>query len=1026
MTYRKKLIEVALPLEAINKASAKEKSIRHGHPSTLHLWWARRPLAACRAVLFASLVDDPDSDPMFAGDADIAASKRADLFNLIEELVLWENSNNPRVINRARAEIARCVATQKIEEGVFKKDDILSFPSSEMREWAASGDSTNKGKAKSIKVPVFEIRQLLAKPAQVNALLAEYAPPVLDPFCGGGSIPLEAQRLGLRAYASDLNPVPVLINKALIEIPPKFAGRAPVNPASRPHQPNAPARESDADTKANVPSLARHVGVKKQQDLTAMDWPGATGLAEDVRYYGQWMRAEAEKRIGHLYPKVEVTPKMAKERPDLVPYVGQKLTVIAWLWARTIQCPNPGCRARTPLVRSFWLAHKKDKVCYAKPVLDRDLKTVRFEIATKGEPPKHTTDRTGARCLFCDTFIKKQQLREISTQFGVAEIPLAIVAEGDRGRVYVNGDAIPSPEVKKPDVAFLEQPITNDRRWFSPPLYGMPNFADLFTSRQLAVLTTLCDLISDVGEQIRHGATHTESSAAYADAVATYLAFALSRSVDRSSTICTWDSSPKMEALRNTFARQAMPMTWDFAEGNPFSESSGNWLNNVEWVAKTVDKATPAIAGRSRQLDAAAVVAEGEPPVVSTDPPYYDNIGYADLSDFFYVWLRRSLSRVYPSLLSTVLTPKSQELIASPNRHDGNRRRAQAFFEEGFGKVFTRTRTLIHTGYPLTVYYAFKQAETDDGSDTKDDVADSSAIASTGWETMLAGLIQSGFSISGTWPMRTELGNRMVGSGTNALASSIVLVCRPRPDNAPLATRKEFIAALRRELPEALRNLQRGSIAPVDLAQATIGPGMAVFTRYAKVMESDGSPMTVRTALGLINQALDEVLAEQEGAFDGDTRWALAWFDQYGVEDGPFGVAETLSKAKNTAVNGLVEAGVIVAKAGKVRLVARNELPDGWDPTTDKRLTVWEITQHLIRKLEQEGESAAAVLVSKLGGMAEIARDLAYRLYSICERKKWADEALAYNGLVIAWSELTRLALAERTKAGATQKDLDF
>lgn len=265
--------------------------------------------------------------------------------------------------------------------------------------------------------------------------------------------------------------------------------------------------------------------------------------------------------------------------------------------------------------------------------------------------------------------------------------------------------------------------------------------------------------------------------------------------------------------------------------------------------------------------------------------------------------------------------------------------------------------------------------------------------------------------------MRTERGARTIGLGTNALASSIVLVCRPRPDNASLATRKEFITALRRELPDALRNLQRGNIAPVDLAQAAIGPGMAVFTRYAKVLESDGSPMTVRTALGLINQSLDEVLAEQEGEFDGDTRWALAWFEQFGMDDGPYGDAETLSKAKNTAVNGLVEAGVIIARSGKVRLIRRDELPTDWNPATDQRLTVWEVTQHLIRTLDQQGESGAAKLMQQLGGIAEVARDLTYRLYSTCERKRWAQEALAYNSLVIAWPEITKLAMAQRAES---------
>jgi putative DNA methylase len=426
---------------------------------------------------------------------------------------------------------------------------------------------------------------------------------------------------------------------------------------------------------------------------------------------------------------------------------------------------------------------------------------------------------------------------------------------------------------------------------------------------------------------------------------------------------------------------------------------------------------------RIEQLD--AVAALDTPDVcISTDPPYYDNIGYADLSDFFYVWLRRSLVGVYPSLFATLLTPKTQELIASPYRHDGSKDKAQAFFEDGLGKAFARMQQVQNADYPLTVYYAFKQAESDEDDAEGEPGSVVPATASTGWETMLAGLIRAGFSIHGTWPMRTERSVRSVGLGTNALASSIVLVCRPRPKDAQLATRKQFIIALRRELPEALRNLQHGNIAPVDLAQAAIGPGMAVFTRYTKVMETDGSPMNVRTALGLINQALDEVLAEQEGEFDADTRWATAWFEQHAHNDGPYGEAETLSKAKNVGIAGLVTAGILQSRAGKVRLLRRDELPDDWDPAADDRLTVWEATQHLIRALDQEGESGAAALLHRLSGLGETARDLAYRLYTLCERKKWADEALAYNGLVIAWPELTKLALAERTKSPAAQPEL--
>jgi len=387
--------------------------------------------------------------------------------------------------------------------------------------------------------------------------------------------------------------------------------------------------------------------------------------------------------------------------------------------------------------------------------------------------------------------------------------------------------------------------------------------------------------------------------------------------------------------------------------------------------------------------------------IVSTDPPYYDNIGYADLSDFFYVWLRRSLKPIYPELFSTLLVPKAEELVATPYRH-GSKDAAEAFFLEGMTCAIQSMAAAAHSAFPVTIYYAFKQAE-----------RDHNGTASTGWETFLEAVIKAGFSLTGTWPMRTENTTRLVGMTTNALASSIVLVCRPRPADAPVTSRRDFLTALKREMPSALRYLQQGNIAPVDLAQASIGPGMAIFTRYARILESDGTPMRVRTALALINQTLDEVLAEQEGDFDADTGWAVAWFDQFGFNDGPFGDAETLCKAKNTAIGGLQEAGIAVARAGKVRLLRVDELPAAWDPLADQRMTVWESVHHLIRALN-EGETVAAALVAKLGGQAEAARELAYRLYNICERRKRAQEAQAYNGLVLSWPEIARLAQETR------------
>ncbi len=988
--YRKKLIEVALPLKAINEAAAREKSIRHGHPSTLHLWWARRPLAACRAVLFASLVDDPDSDPAYRKadgtvDEDRAGVKRAQLFNLIEELVQWENSNNPRVINAARAEIARCVASRKIELGELAKDTIIVGDNKEQMhpKWPTSGDGTT----------AWEIVLMQARPEVVNAFLAEYAPPVLDPFCGGGSIPLEAQRLGLRAYASDLNPVPVLITKALIEIPPKFAGRPPVNPEWQ--------AKSDAQKAATV-------------------WQGAQGLAEDVRYYGQWMRDEAEKRIGRLYPKVKITQEMAKARPDLKEYAGQELTVIAWVWARTIQCPNPACSVTTPIAKTFELSGKKGNEAHVEPIIDSEKHRVTFRVARgKNAPRQGNVSRRGADCLLCGASIPLDHIRDEASAGRMGQQMMALIAEGRRNRVYVSpspdqieaADATSRIEGWTPSTSLPSQALG-----FRVQRYGMTSHAALFSRRQIVALSTFADLVREIAENRQRT---VPGDAEYAAAIATYLAFALSKAANYWSSLCSW--YVKLEKMVSTFGLPTLSMVWDFAEANPFSDSSGNWTLGIEQAASGLDSLFATVAlGQVSQLDATQHPMSGmSRPVISTDPPYYDNIGYANLSDFFYVWLRRCLASAYPTLFSTVLTPKDAELIAEPGRFDNDREKAVEHFEQGASKAFARLRAGADQDHPMTVFYAFKQQETDEGDD-----GDEQSLVSSGWEKMLASLVSSGCSIQGTWPIRTEQSGGLREAKRNALASSIVLVCRPRSADAPLATRKQFMSALRNELPEALRNLQHGNVAPVDMAQSAIGPGMAVFTRYSKVIESDGSPMPIRTALGIINQVLDEVLAEQEGDFDADTRWALAWFDQHGMEEGPFGIAETLSKAKNTAVNGLVEAGVVKAKGGKVRLVKREELIEGWDPAADKRLTVWETTQHLIRTLQTRGEGEAATLLNKLGGLGETARELAYRLYSICERKKWADEALAYNSLVIAWPELSKLALSSRNRQPSTQQDL--
>ncbi len=951
--YPRKLIEVALPLDAINAASKREKSIRHGHPSTLHLWWARRPLATARAVIFAQMVDDPSSRPeLFATEA-AQYKERQRLFEIIQELVKWENTTNETVLEAARAEIRVSWRRTCADHADHPAAEELFDPD---------------------KLPAFH-----------------------DPFAGGGSLPLEAQRLGLEAHASELNPVAVLINKAMIEIPPKFAGLPPVNPDAR-----------------------------KELDHSK-SWRGAQGLAEDVRHYGKWMRDEAEKRIGHLYPKVAVTAEMAKGRPDLEPYVGRELTVIAWLWARTVKSPNPAfADVDVPLASTFMLSTKKGKEAYVEPVIEG--KEYRFTVKV-GKPSDPDASNRGSKaggshspflCLMSGTPMPFEYLRSEGKAGRMGARLMAIVARGDRGRVYLTPTAAQELVATRatphwtPDTNLPQRALG-----FRVQEYGMIRWRDLFTPRQLVALTTFSDLVGEAMERVRHDAAASlpddgkplreggTGAKAYAEAIGVYLACAVSKVANIGSTIASWMND--RGAFRETFARQAIPMTWDYAEANPFANAGGSLEVALEKGAMVVE-AFPANAfAKVTQLDAAAQ-AINSVKIVSTDPPYYDNIGYADLSDFFYVWLRRTLQPVFPELFATLAVPKAEELVATPYRH-GSKGAAESFFLDGMKQAMRRISEQSHPGFPVTIYYAFKQSEKKGDGGT----------ASTGWETFLDALIRAGFGIGGTWPMRTEGAGRILASGTNALASSIVLVCRQRTQDAPLVSRREFLQALKAELPEALARMQESNIAPVDLAQAAIGPGMAIYTRYSSVLESDGSPLSVRTALEMINQILDEVLAEQEGDFDADTRWALAWFEQSGFAAGDYGVAETLSKAKNTSVAGMVDAEILESGGGKVRLFRPEELPADYSPSTDTRLTVWEMVHHLIRTLEASGEGAAADLVAELGAAAETARELAYRLYSICERKKRAPEALSYNSLVQSWPEIRRLA---HEVGGSAQADL--
>lgn len=927
---RRKLIEVSLPLEAMNSASAHEKSVpRKGHPATMHLWWARRPLATARGILFAQLVDDPSSRPTEFPTSEEQHAERERLHRLIERLVQWENSGDEALLSQAYVEIAK----------------------------SCDGNP----------------------------------PPILDPFAGGGAIPLEAQRLGLEAHASDLNPVAVLINKALIEIPPKFRDQPPVFPEVAGAQ---------------------------------MSWQRAEGLAADVRAYGEWMRSRAEERIGHHYPKIALDD-------------GTEATVIAWIWARTVTCPNPSCGIEMPLVRSWWLGKKKGKEAYIAHRLDKDPDhpsgmRVSFSIGNDPNGPAEagTVERTGATCVACRSTVPLEYVRSTSREVGLGSQLMAVVAEGERRRLYVAPDSrqiaaaasTPRPMDLPPGELFDWPGRINVYR------YGFTEFVDLFTNRQLVALTAFSDLVGEARERVLKDALDAGlppgprlndggvGAEAYADAVATYLGFVGSKLADWLSSICSW--IPQIEGVRDTFARQAIPMVWDYVEIHPFSSSVGNVRAHFDWIAAAIELA-PARPDSSIAVQADARSSAFAEVVVSTDPPYYDNIGYSDLSDFLYVWLRRSLRSIYPDLLGTMLVPKQDELVANPYRH-GGKEGAREFFEAGFRAVFATARESARTDFPMTVYYAFKQSD-----------SDASGTGSTGWETLLDGMVGAGWTVTATWPVRSERSGRMLSVGTNALASSIVLALRPRPGEAPSIDRRGLIVALQSELPDALRSLQQGAISPVDLPQAAIGPGMAVFSRYSSVIEDDGAPMSVRSALAQINEILDQVLNEQEGDFDATTRFCLAWYRQHGYNTGPFGQADDLARARNTSVEAMDRAGVLTSRAGRVTLLAAHDLPTNYDVVADEHISVWETLHHAIRILESHGVPAAGEFLAEAssrsdgGAESDLVKELAFLLFSVAEKNKWAKDALSVNAIATSWPDIIE-ASRSRISDVASQSTFDY
>ena len=981
MTIRspKKLIEVALPLDDINVASAREKSIRHGHPSTLHLWWARRPLAAARAVIFAQMVNDPGGERgYYAGKTRAQAdAEREKLFQIMRELVLWENTNNEEVLGRARAEIAKS-----------------------WRETCA----LNPGK------PGFD---------------PDVLPAFHDPFAGGGALPLEAQRLGLESHASDLNPVAVTINKAMIEIPPKFAGRAPVGP------------EIEAER-----------GTKKGTRNAFEDWSGARGLAEDVRRYGAWMRAQAQQRIGHLYPRICITPELiaagagpasagGQKDPNFYPnsglaglQAGQELTVIAWLWARTVKSPNPAfSHVDVPLASTFILSSKAGKEAYVQPVIGGD--SYHFEVRT-GTPPAEAKSgtklaRANFACLLSGTPISGDYIKAEGKAGRMGARLMAIVGEGARNRIYLA--PMPEHEAAAQQARPTWKPegdIATRMTGGNCTPYGLTTWGDLFTPRQLVALTTFSDLVPEAIARIRADAQAAGmaddglgldagglGATAYAEAVGVYLGLVASKQSIFLTSLSRWRSGEGKTAP--AFGRQAIAMTWDYADVNPFAGAGGDFEGVIDGAVRALTSFAPISVGEVTQSDAQRQTISHNK-VVSTDPPYYDNIGYADLSDYFYVWLRRHLRPIFPHLYATLAVPKAEELVATPYRH-GSKQQAEVFFLDGMTAAMHNLAAQAHPAFPVTIYYAFKQSDTNEGNGTH----------STGWETFLEAVLRAGFALTGTWPMRTENATRMTSSDTNALASSIVLVCRQRDAAAETISRREFQRQLREHLPEALETMVGGTsgqspIAPVDLAQAAIGPGMAIYSQYAGVLNQDGTRMRIHDALVLINREITEYLTPDAGSFDADTLFCNSWFEQYGWAEGPFGEAAVLAQGKGTTVDGVAAAGIAESGAGKVRLLRWADYQAGWDPKLDTRNPVWEATHHLIRALNTQGEAAAGALLAAMPGKAEPIRQLAYHLYTLCERKKWAEDARAYNELITAWHAV----LAASREQGPRGEQLGF
>ena len=888
---KRKLIEAAIPLDAINAACKADKQKAVGTIRNLHKWFAPMPLPAWRALLFAALVDDADDE-----------RERDRLMRIIEDLMRGGAEPPPaEVLERARQEIAK--------------------------SWPAG------------------------------------TPVIADPFCGGGSTLVEAQRLGCETYGSDLNPIPVVMSKLLTELLPPLAGMGPLHPTD-----------------------GRFGLLSGPYD----------GVAADVRYYAKRASDAVKSEIG----------EWLESDSDGIP--------TAWIWARSVLCPNPACGVETVLATTWSLSKKAGAERWIEPVVDGT--EISFRVSgPHGQPQAAPKSGRGANfvCLRCEATLDEKYIARQGLAGGLGTRMLAVIERRADQRVYRAATAqdeeiargVPSVD-HPPEVRLPANP-----RWFSPPLFGLATQADLYTPRQLLVLDRFASAVAASFDEIRQDGGDERR----AKAIVAILGMVVAKLAQFNSSQVRWNTGGNNASGRPeaAFGRHDVPMTWDFVEVNPFGSAVGDFRQLTDLTIRALSYVPASGRGTVEQRDARTALDGRRDVLIATDPPYFDQIGYADLSDYFYVWHRRALRGVFPDIFATVAAPKEGELIALGTRHGGDRARAKRYFIDGFSQVFEHLGGAQHPDVPMLIVYAFKERAKSKAGDE----------ISPGWEAILDALVHSGAEIIGTWPINATGSTRLIGIGTNALATYVVLVCRPRERSAPRITKSELTRLLKARLAGSVAELQKANIAPVDLAQVVIGPGMQVYSRHSAVIETDGSPLRVADALGLINRTLAEVLDEQEGDLDPDSRWAVTWYDDHGFDTAAFGKADQLARAKGIAVDSLVEAGIVTSGAGKVALIGRDAFREGWDPATDRRATAWEAVQYLVRSLAEGGERAAAELYARLGGLADPARELAYRLFQIAEKKGRTEEAIAYNGLVTSWSEIARLAddLPRQPAATATE-----